>query len=346
MIPARWRRVLNRAVISARLVQKRPRGYGNYLLSLLSEELHMNRSLGNPVSITLEPINTCNLECPVCETGSRVLARKPQIMSYDDFVKIMDKVGPGANHVMLYYMGEPFLNKSVYKMIRYARNMGLYVTTCTNGDYVDPEALYNSGINHISFQIGGITQEIHQVYRKNSDLSAVLKNLRSYLKVVNDRGKRENEHEVELGLIVMRQNENDIEAFLHLCEKLKVKATLISPCVRTPGQAREFLPDSQAYWIYDRKVFENDGRLAIRRVFPWNSCPWLYYAITIQVDGNVVPCCRDPQGKYLMGNLLNEPLDHVWNGPEFRKLRHSIRRGRGQHTLCTLCPGEGEPELR
>jgi radical SAM protein with 4Fe4S-binding SPASM domain len=231
-------------------------------------------------------------------------------------------------------------------MIRYARNMGLYVTTCTNGDIVEPEALYDSGINHISFQIGGITQEVHQVYRRNSDLSKVLKNLQSYLKIINDHGRKENEHEVELGLIVMRQNENEIVNFLRLGRELKVKATLISPCVRTPEQGREFLPESETYWLYDREIFENHGQLVVKRVIPWNSCPWLYYAITIQADGNVVPCCRDPHGKYIMGNLITETLDEVWNGPEFRKVRRLVSRRRGYYTLCHLCPGEGPPELK
>lgn len=345
-IPVPIRQSLGPFWFAIRLLKKRPRGYRNYLLSMLSEKTHLKKSLGNPVSITLEPINTCNLKCPVCETGAGVLERKSQIMSYDDFVRIMDKVGRGANHLMLYYMGEPFLNKNVYKMIRYARNMGLYVTTCTNGDIVEPEMLYGSGINHISFQIGGITQEVHQVYRRNSDLSKVLKNLQSYLKIINDRGRKENEHEVELGLIVMRQNENEIVDFLRLGRELKVKTTLISPCVRTPEQGREFLPESEAYWLYDREIFQNHGQLVIKRVIPWNSCPWLYYAITIQVDGNVVPCCRDPHGKYIMGNLIAETLDEVWNGPEFREVRRLVSRRGGYHTLCHLCPGEGPPELK
>ena len=98
-------------------------------------------------------------------------------MSYGDFVKIMDKVGPRANHLMFYFMGEPFLNREAYRMIRYARDMGIHVTSCTNGDPVEPLALYESGINHISFQIGGVTQQSHQVYRRSSDLSRFFDNL-------------------------------------------------------------------------------------------------------------------------------------------------------------------------
>jgi radical SAM protein with 4Fe4S-binding SPASM domain len=347
MIPMPVKKKLYFAQVAGKVLRRHPRGYQNYLLSMFSEKLRLPRAYGKPVSITLEPSNICNLRCPVCETGSHILGRTSSVMSYENFVKIMNKVGPGANHLMFYYMGEPFLNKDAYRMIRYARDMGLYVTTCTNGDYVDPEALYDSGINHVSFQIGGITQETHQVYRRNSDLLKVLRNLQSYLIIINDRGKKANEHEVELGLIVMRQNEAEIEGFLRLGQELKVKPTLISPCVRTSEQAREFLPKADAYWLYDREMLENHDQLVIKRVVPRNSCPWLYYAITIQVDGNAVPCCRDPQGKYVMGNLLSEPLEKVWNSPKFRELRYLFSRGKDhQLSLCNLCPGEGPPELK
>jgi len=328
------------------LIRKRPRGYRNYLLNTISEKLHTGRSFGKPVSITLEPTNVCNLQCPICETGAGVLERKPQMMSYENFVKIMDKVGRGANHLMFYYMGEPFLNKEAYRMIRYARDMGLYVMTCTSGDPIHPESLYDSGINHISFQIGGMTQETHQLYRKNSDLIRVLGNLKSYLKIIQDRGKKLNEHEVELGLIVMRQNETELDDFFRLGKDLRIKTTAIAPCVRTPEQGKEFLPTDQSYWLYDREPLEKQHQLVVQRVLPWNSCPWIYYSMTVQVDGNVVPCCRDPQGKYVMGNLLSDPLEKVWNGPKFREFRYLFSRGQSRLPLCTLCPGEGVPGLR
>lgn len=328
------------------LLQKRPKGYRNYFLSLVSERLHLGRAFGKPLSVTIEPTNICNLQCPVCETGSGTLKRKPRMMSYDDFATIMNKVSVYANHLLFYYMGEPFLNKESYRMIRYARQLGLYVTSCTNGDCVNAEALYDSRINQISFQIGGVTQKTHEVYRVNSDLSKILGNLESYLEILRRRGKNIGEHEVELGLIVMKQNEGEIEDFLKLGREFGVKATLISPCVRNPEQANAFLPECETYWIYDQEIFKKRGDLVVKRYFPWNSCPWLYYGITIQVDGNVVPCCRDAQGDYVLGNLISDPLEKVWNGPPFRKWRSQFLRGALQPPLCRLCPGQGPPDLK
>lgn len=330
----------------AQAIYRRPRGYRNFLLNAISQMIGSIEALGRPVSVTIEPTNICNLRCPVCETGANALDRKPQMMSYEEFVKIIDKVGPGANHVMFYYMGEPFLNRDIYSMIRYARNMGLYVMTCTNGDMVDPESLYEAGINLISFQIGGVTQETHNIYRINSSLSRVMDNMSKYLQIIHSRGRKPGEHQVELGFIVMRHNESDIEEFLRIAKGMGVDRTnVISPCVRTPQQGQDYLPKSEAFWIYDRKRFEQEGCLVPRRLFPKNACPWLYYSITIQVDGSVVPCCRDPHGHYILGNLLEQSLEEIWNGPKLREFRKAVFSNQASVDICQLCPGEGIARL-
>ncbi len=131
------------------------------------------------MNVTIEPTNVCNLECPVCETGAGVLGRPGGHMTLDQFRTIIDKVGAHTNTLMFYFMGEPFLNRQSYEMIRHAKQRGIpYVQTCTNGDAVNPEKLVDCGIDEVSFQIGGTSQETHQVYRVNSNLERVLRNLR------------------------------------------------------------------------------------------------------------------------------------------------------------------------
>src|SRR4030042_5565996 len=239
-------------------------------------------------------------------------------------------------------MGGPFLNKEVYRMIRCARDMGLYVMTCTNGEMVDPERLYESGINLVSFQIGGVTQETHSKYRVNSNLSKVMDNVTRYIGIIRLHGRKPMEHQVELGFIVMRQNEGEIEDFLKMANDLGIdRINLISPCVRTFQQGQNFLPESEAYWIYEREKFEQEGCLLPKKRYPQNSCSWLYYSITIQVDGSVVPCCRDPHGRYIAGNLLKQPLNEIWNGPKLREFRKAVFNNQTDVNICRLCPGEG-----
>lgn len=290
--------------------------------------------LGRPMNITLEPTSLCNLKCPVCETGANLLGRKGQHMTEEQFRIIIDKIGPHTNTLMFYFMGEPFLNKHAYEMIRYAKAAGIpWITTCTNGDPVNPEKLVDCGIDEVSFQIGGITQETHQVYRVNSNLERVLKNMRETIRLKRERGSK---LRVACGFILMKHNEHEKEEFLRMATEMGVdEAVVVDPCVRTVEQGHLYLPDDKRHWYYDAEAFRR-GKLKPKSL-PDNECPWIYYSMSIHVNGDVVPCCRDPKGQFKMGNLLEQSLDEIWNGEPYRNFRDRIHREQGKISICQLC---------
>ena len=95
----------------------------------------------------------------------------------DLYKKFIDDVAPTTAALMYYFMGEPFLHKRSYEMIRYAREKDIYVDSCTNGDFVDAAGIIYSDINEINFQIGGMTQKTHEIYRVKSNIEKIHRNL-------------------------------------------------------------------------------------------------------------------------------------------------------------------------
>jgi radical SAM protein with 4Fe4S-binding SPASM domain len=65
------------------------------------------------------------------------------------------------------------------------------------------------------------------------------------------------------------------------------------------------------------------------------SCESIYFIAEISPDGRVTPC-RDYQD-YTCGNINNQPLYSIWNGPEFKKFRREMKRG--LMPVCTRCCG-------
>lgn len=319
------------------------RGAKDHVLSSVSFGLRSSRILGRPMNVTIEPTNVCNLECPVCETGAGILGRVAGHMSLEHFQTIVDKVAPHTNTMMFYFMGEPFLNKRAYEMIRYAKDQGIpFVQTCTNGDFVEAERLVDSGIDEISFQIGGITQETHQVYRINGQIERVLKNLRETIRIKKERRPA---MRVQSGLILMKHNEHEADAFRRLMAEMGAdRWEVIDPCVRTVEQGKQMLPTDKAHWAYDPEAFERG--VLTPKIKPKNECPWLYYSITIQVNGDVVPCCRDPKGLEVVGNLLSEDLDDVWNGSRYRAFRERVHHEQDKVEICRLCSAYGASAIQ
>jgi len=342
-IPEGINRVLRITVLTATQGLSRPRGYKDFLLSGYSALLKSDRVLGRPVHLTIEPTNICNLRCPVCETGAGILNRAKGFMSFDNYKIIIDKLGDHTNTLLFYFMGEPFLNKNAYDMISYAAQKGIFVSTCTNGHFVDAKALIESGIGEISFQIGGMTQKTHEIYRVGGDLRKTLDNLAAT--VEEKRKHPQSKTKVIVGFIVMKHNEHEVDDFLKFARETGVDdAHIDSSCVRTLEQGKQFLPQNDRYWLYDRKAFDK-GILRPSSV-PHNHCEWLYYSTTIQWNGDVVPCCRDAQGDYIMGNILEHDFGEIWNAEKFREFRREINTNQANLKLCRLCSGYGVPILQ
>ena len=310
------------------------RGSKDHLLSTKSLLFHSPIISGKPINITIEPTNRCNLNCPVCETGAGILGRPPQSMSFEQFKVIIDKLSPHTNTLLFYFMGEPFLNKYAYEMVRYAKDSGIpWITTCTNGDPVLPEELVKSGINEVSFQIGGMSQETHQVYRVNSNFERVMRNLQETVALKHELGS---DIRIKCGFILMKHNEHEVENFFSTMDDMGVdEANVIDPCVRNIEQGELYLPTDKKRWYYDVGAF-NRGVLKPAKL-PDNRCPWIYYSLTVLVNGDVVPCCRDSKGEHVMGNLLSQDLNEIWNNQRFQAFREDIVKDQGNINICKLC---------
>lgn len=342
-IPEGITRVLQITVLTATQGLARPKGYKDMVMSSWSALMKSTEVRGRPVYLTIEPTNICDLRCPVCETGAGILNREKGSMSLDNYKIIIDKLGEHTNSLLFYYMGEPFLNKSAYDMISYTAQRGIFVSTCTNGHFVDAKAIIASGIGEVNFQIGGLTQETHEKYRVCGDLRKTLDNLAAT--VEEKRKHPQSKTKIIAGFIVMKHNEHEVGDFLKLAQEIGVDdASVISPCVRTMKQGRELLPRDDKYWLYDRKAF--DRGILRPNLVPHNHCEWLYYSTTVLWNGDVVPCCRDAQGDYIMGNILEQDFYEIWNGEKFREFRRKVNSDQANLELCRLCSGYGVPILQ
>lgn len=337
------RRLLRNFSRAFDLAWTRPKGWRSVLYNTAMAKIRLTGPLMMPVHISIEPTNLCNARCPVCETGNLSLARMPGMLDFANFRKLIDEVAPHATTLMYYFMGEPFLNKHAYDMIRYARDKGLWVETCTNGDFVDAKGVIYSDINQISFQIGGMTQETHQIYRVRSDLNKIHKNLYALLE---ERPKHlESNVQIDVGLIVMKHNEHQVPEFLRWAKEIGVDtANVVDPCVRTVAEGHALLPEDRRYWFYDQAAFEK-GILKPKKI-PDNECLWIWNSVMINWDGSVVPCCRDPHGLHVFGNVFETPLSDIWNGSEMRAFRKRILTDQGNVEICKLCSSYSVPELK
>lgn len=318
----------------------------NYIKCLNSAKSGIPASKGKPILLTIEPINYCNLKCPICETGAGKLGRKKRRMSFEEFKYILEQFDDNLKQMYFYFMGEPFLNKDAYKMVRYATDHGIWVSTCANASFIDPQKLVDCGIDEVNFQIAGMTQKIHEIYRINSDLGKIFNSIEETIRIRDLPESNNKKMKIIVGFILMKQNEHQVENFLYYCKKNKVDGyNIIGTTVRTSAQAKQYMPSDPKYHRFIiEEAMNNDRLVPIAR--PNNYCGWIYSTATIMVNGDVVPCCYDPTGKYVVGNVFKENFYQIWNNEKYQRIRRLVSTSSNNYSLCNLCLGENVPQLR
>lgn len=82
----------------------------------------------------------------------------------------------------------------------------------------------------------------------------------------------------------------------------------------------------------------NNGRPVFLKAFCSN--PFVYLAVT--TNGDVAKCCIDFLFQERMGNVMEQSIQAIWNGKEFRRTREHLLKGdRSFSIICSKCDVAG-----
>ena len=111
-----------------------------YCCSNVIRNVHLS---AKPISASIEPANYCNLSCPHCPTGRKLIDKTDKRLTLSDFKQYIDLLLPELMYLNLYFQGEPLLNKDLPEMIRYASEKGVFTCVSTNGTALTEEVVKN-----------------------------------------------------------------------------------------------------------------------------------------------------------------------------------------------------------
>ncbi|MBU0519669.1 radical SAM protein [bacterium] len=311
-------------------------------LSILCTRLGINSRIHHPpYLIDIEPTNACNLQCPTCITGSGNMNRPKRMMRLEEFKRIIDQVKSYAIDIQLYGYGEPFLNKELPKMIRYAVDCGLYVGTGTNGEsFKDDEfcrEVVNSGLHHVVICLDGADQETLSKYRVNSNFDDIVAGIQR-MRQIRDSLKAKTPI-LEVQFITMKHNQHQSKLISDYAKKLGADVF----CEKTVGinitaqnfneLAEKFLPDDLSKSRYEK---DEDGNIQLKGEIS-NYCPRVYQSLVINSDGTVVPCCYDEHSDFIMGNVFESDLADIWRNEKYQAFRDQIKKDRHSIINCRKC---------
>ena len=287
-----------------------------------------------PPLIQIEPANVCNLRCPLCHV---VTDDKPGgFLSYENYKKIIDDVGDQVFILQLWGWGEPFLNRDIYPMIKYAKNRGIRIITSTNGHFFDDDAnidlLIDSGLDAIIFAVDGLDAETYEKYRHRGDFDRVMGNLRRLVRRKRERGV--SHPRVNLRMLVTRENEFQVPDMIAFARNIGADIFSLKTLNFFDNYEdwKKILPRNTDYRRFSHDSDDNPIRIP-------NPCKKLWNHPVIYRDGAVVPCDYHTGKKGALCNIFEDSkrFKSVWSGGQFRELRRRFTKGNVINHRCNKC---------
>jgi len=304
-------------------------------------------------SIILELTNVCNFKCPFCP--SEAITREKGYLSLDMFTKIVREIKSAGLTDTLQFglMGEPFLNKRVFEFAELASNSGMTVRCFTNGSLLTSKNIASftaSKIDELYISYRGVDAEAF------SSISAM-----DYDRYIS--GIRE---------LLSRSGTFEKKKVIIKC----FKPSLIDAVVKTSSMAKNVKADQSAEYVnlllksigieqtvssskaafHDTINLENNITVRLESIARWNdtpdkmkedgfvrgivgACDGMKGHIGILYNGDVTTCCKDYDGKNVLGNVADASILEILESPQATRFNDLMRWCVLPTPYCRVCRG-------
>ena len=313
----------------------------NLIKVYISRILRLKHLWGTPYLIMVEPTSRCNLSCPMCGRTFPGLNREERDLSLAEFGNIFNQVKSRLLAVGLWNLGEPLLNESLFDMVRMVSREKIFSIVLSNGTLLDKkkaDAAVDSGLDYLGISMDGASASTYNKYRSGADFKQLVANIEYLSEEKKRRGSLT--PFIEIIFLVMKDNEREINDMIKLSKRLganklslkKISLSGTDNFIRTS----EILPANPRF-IH---AIHADSRDRLKK---YCIAPW--FQVTINADGNVIPCCGGYRAD-IMGNVFAEDFSLIWNGPKFKDFRGKLRKDIDAVESCRRCAERSyDPEV-
>ena len=264
--------------------------------------------------IYIEITNNCNLHCSFCSP----VTRPRKNMSLDEFKSILEKIHTYTDYIYLHVKGEPLLHPQIIECIKEAEKYHLKVNLTTNGTLfpkIAKELGTCKNLNKINFSL-------HSENEKENYLEDIFENIK-YLSpkttVIYRLWTLKDKRLDEKSTKIVDKIKNYYHLSTETVDKIKRENNVkIAPSIYIDKENEFEWPKESSY--------KSKG-----------YCYALKTQIAILVDGTVVPCCLDSDGKVPLGNIFEEELEEIRKKPIYESLQKSFQDRNPIAKLCQSC---------
>ena len=289
--------------------------------------------LSTPMILFVDPSSLCNFKCKFCPTGNPELikgtGRWQGRMNFDLYKKTIDDLKEfdiPLKVLRLYKDGEPLLNKRFADMVHYAKESGSvnYIDTTTNGHLLTPERIkpiLDAGLDRINISVDGMSDN------QFLEFTGVKINFEKYVKNIEKLYEIKGDCEICIKIVgdFMTDEEKDnlYNTFGNYADRIFIEN--VAPCW-PEYDVENRLGVKITKGIYDQPIGDV------------NTCPYIFYSMSVNSDGSVSLCFLDWARKLLIGDVRKQSLKEIWEGDAlFQYQIEHLRGKRKENAVCGQC---------
>ena len=280
-----------------------------------------------PLKMHVEPTNRCNLRCIMCPQSIDAAGDDAGFMDVDLYRRIIDRAKGRVREINLFLRGESMLHRRIFDMVRVTEEAGIVSHLNTNGTILTEEhsaGLLDAGLSKLTVSFDSGVPEVYEEMRRGARFNRTLRNVLTLLHEKLRRGAAK----PYVIMQVMQLYGGDPAA------EPEIPGDFVRRFEGLPVDEWDTL------WAHGWAGTMGDGEpySAAPRGPHYHPCNWLWKSMAVYWDGTVPACCADFGGEQIVGNLNENTLMEIWNGPAMRAIRESQVRGRLEdYPLCRTC---------
>lgn len=286
-----------------------------------------------PYSLAIDPCNLCNFECKFCamQSSKEKNSYKKQFMELEVFEKIIDDLSEFSEKLKVLRIsgqGEPLLNPAITKMISYAKKKQIadYIEIVTNGSRLNSQLnseLVKTGVDRIRISIEEITEE---GYLEMANYKIDFKEFVANIKDLHDKSGDQCEIYIKIvDAAVNTEHKKKLfyDIFENICDKIWIE---------------HVIPLWSDYDELNKNFDIRDVGVCGQKIQAVNVCPYSFYNLVINPDGEVTACCADWKRKLVLGDLRKQSFREVWNGEILKNFWIDMLKGnKNKYEMCAKC---------
>lgn len=307
----------------------------NALWCYVSCWLGLKIAARTPLLINFELSNHCNEKCVFCRTNrGQIFDLNPSragkfipkgMMKIEVLEGIVRETKDTLLMAIPYVNGEPFIYKDLYRVLRILKENKVAAILSTNGLLLNDDniaVILDNDLDLIKIHVSGFTNPVHQVQHRIGDVETIKQNLLLLSQRIQERKAR---IIVVVDFIRYNHNLHELMLFRKFTESCGFRFNTRPGNPSGMEQSEIKQPEECAQDI---------------------PCDWLWKVMTVNWNGDLLPCCdytvwgeTPGYGVYVPGDTS---VINIWNGEIAQGMRRTHRRqGRSPIPICSKCNRKG-----